>query len=57
MSTLVIIAHPDISNSTVNKHWRDALSKIGESVTVHEIHQNIHMAKLISKRTKTDRSA
>ena len=38
MSTLVIIAHPDISNSTVNKHWRDALSKIGESVTVHEIY-------------------
>lgn len=52
MSTLVIIAHPDISNSTVNKHWRDALSKIGESVTVHEIYQNIHMAKLISKKNK-----
>ena len=53
MSTLVIIAHPDISNSTVNKHWRDALSKIGESVTVHEIYPEYPHGKIdIEKEQK-----
>ena len=37
MSTLVVVAHPDINNSTVNKAWRDELSQHEELVTVHEI--------------------
>ncbi|PTI45918.1 NAD(P)H oxidoreductase [Staphylococcus xylosus] len=38
MSTLVVVAHPDINNSTVNKAWRDELSQHEELVTVHEIY-------------------
>lgn len=38
MSTLVVVAHPDINNSTVNKAWRDELSQHEELVTVQEIY-------------------
>jgi hypothetical protein len=31
MSTLVIITHPDIDNSTVNKAWKEKLANSGES--------------------------
>ncbi|PHK49656.1 NAD(P)H-dependent oxidoreductase [Staphylococcus edaphicus] len=53
MSTLVIIAHPDISNSTVNKKWRDALSEDESLVTVHELYPEYPHGKIdIEKEQK-----
>lgn len=38
MKTLVIIAHPDMSNSKTNKIWRDTLSK-NDNITIHELYK------------------
>lgn len=38
MRTLVIIAHPDLDNSLVNKTWMQELQKY-EDVTVHPLYQ------------------
>ena len=38
MSTLVIITHPDIDNSTVNKAWKEKLANSGELATIHELY-------------------
>ncbi|MFC4808196.1 NAD(P)H-dependent oxidoreductase [Paenibacillus sp. GCM10023250] len=37
MKTLVIITHPNMETSRVNKAWRDELQKHGE-ITVHELY-------------------
>ncbi|WP_323702680.1 NAD(P)H-dependent oxidoreductase [Mammaliicoccus sp. Dog046] len=36
MSTLVILVHPNIEESVVNKKWRDAL--LSENIDVHELY-------------------
>ncbi|MGO3048738.1 NAD(P)H oxidoreductase [Staphylococcus casei] len=46
MSTLVIVVHPDITSSTVNKQWRDALSKHEDIVTVHELYPEYPHGKI-----------
>jgi glutathione-regulated potassium-efflux system ancillary protein KefG len=38
MKTLVIVAHPDLSRSTVNKAWTERLQN-EENVTVHELYK------------------
>lgn len=38
MSTLVIITHPDIDNSTVNKAWKEKLFEHEELATIHELY-------------------
>lgn len=38
MKTLVIIAHPDMSNSKTNKVWRDRLEK-DSNITIHELYK------------------
>lgn len=38
MKTLVIIAHPDMASSKVNRMWRDALEK-EESIVIHELYK------------------
>ncbi|MBF2398352.1 NAD(P)H-dependent oxidoreductase [Listeria marthii] len=39
MKTLVIIAHPNIENSRVNKVWKEALLKNTADVQIHELYQ------------------
>lgn len=50
MSTLVIIAHPDINNSTVNKKWREMLSEHEELVTIHELYPEYPHGKIDIER-------
>ncbi len=35
MKTLVIVTHPDIEKSVINKKWIDELKKYPEKYTVH----------------------
>ncbi|MBC2329818.1 NAD(P)H-dependent oxidoreductase [Listeria swaminathanii] len=39
MKTLVIIAHPNIENSRVNKVWKETLLKNTADVQIHELYQ------------------
>ncbi|NOU81211.1 flavodoxin family protein [Paenibacillus sp. LMG 31459] len=39
MKTLVILAHPNIENSRVNKRWKQELLQHPEEVTVHELYK------------------
>jgi len=39
MKTLVIIIHPNIQNSTVNKQWLQALNRSPEKFTVHQLYE------------------
>lgn len=39
MTTLVILAHPDIEASRVNRRWRQELLLHPEDVTVHELYK------------------
>nr|3F2V_A Chain A, General stress protein 14 [Treponema denticola] len=36
--TLIILAHPNISQSTVHKHWSDAVRQHTDRFTVHELY-------------------
>ncbi|QNF32837.1 NAD(P)H-dependent oxidoreductase [Adhaeribacter swui] len=38
MKTLIIVIHPDINNSVVNKRWTQELSKFPEKYDVHLLH-------------------
>lgn len=38
MKTLVIVIHPDIKNSSVNKRWVEELNKFPEKYVVHQLH-------------------
>ncbi|MCU5745340.1 NAD(P)H-dependent oxidoreductase [Staphylococcus sp. SQ8-PEA] len=38
MRTLVIVTHPNINQSTVNRTWRDTLEQHEDIVTVHELY-------------------
>lgn len=39
MKTLVIVVHPQIEKSVINKRWIDELNKYPEKYTVHELYQ------------------
>ncbi len=39
MSILVIVIHPDIENSVINKRWIEALNKYPEKFYVHQLHK------------------
>jgi putative NADPH-quinone reductase len=39
MKTLVIVIHPDINSSIVNKQWLEALSSFPEKFTVHQLYE------------------
>ncbi|MDD4514644.1 NAD(P)H-dependent oxidoreductase [Massilibacteroides sp.] len=39
MKTIIILAHPNIESSVVNKKWIDALAKSNPEVTVHNLYQ------------------
>ena len=36
--TLIILAHPNLAQSTVNKHWAAALKQHADRFTVHELY-------------------
>ncbi|MFB9329461.1 NAD(P)H-dependent oxidoreductase [Paenibacillus aurantiacus] len=39
MNTLVIVAHPNLDTSVVNKRWVEELRKFPDKYTVHDLHQ------------------
>ncbi|OBZ09192.1 MULTISPECIES: NAD(P)H-dependent oxidoreductase [Bacillales] len=39
MKTLVIVTHPNIETSVINKRWVEELNKYPEKYTVHELHK------------------
>lgn len=39
MKTLVILAHPNLAQSTVNRVWADALAQQPERYTVHDLYR------------------
>ncbi|MDF2613540.1 MAG: oxidoreductase [Clostridia bacterium] len=50
MKTLVILAHPDINHSNVNKRWKEELEKYPNDIIIHELYEeypdwNIDIAK------------
>ncbi|MEI5906966.1 NAD(P)H-dependent oxidoreductase [Bacillus spongiae] len=46
MKTLVVIAHPNIETSVVNKRWVEELKKYPEKYTIHEIYKVYPDAKI-----------
>ncbi|MFN0254614.1 NAD(P)H-dependent oxidoreductase [Pedobacter ureilyticus] len=39
MKTLIIVTHPNIETSVINKRWVEELNKYPELYTVHQLHQ------------------
>ncbi|RZK20769.1 MAG: flavodoxin family protein [Pedobacter sp.] len=39
MQTLIIVIHPDIKNSLVNKRWIEALRKFPDQFVIHQLHE------------------
>lgn len=39
MKTLIVLAHPDISNSNVNKRWKQELEKYQNDIIIHELYK------------------
>ncbi|GAA0892753.1 NAD(P)H-dependent oxidoreductase [Fulvivirga kasyanovii] len=39
MKTLVIVIHPNIQDSVINKRWIDELNKYPEKYDIHQLHQ------------------
>ncbi|KZE74053.1 NADPH dehydrogenase [Paenibacillus elgii] len=39
MKTLVIVTHPNLETSVINKRWVEELNKYPEKYTVHELHK------------------
>jgi len=39
MKTLIIVTHPDINNSVVNKRWIEELNKYPEKYVVHQLYE------------------
>lgn len=46
MKTLVVVAHPGMEGSTVNKRWLEELKKYPEQITVHELYKKYPDEKL-----------
>lgn len=39
MKTLIIVTHPDIDNSLINKRWIEELSKFPDQYVIHQLHK------------------
>ncbi|WP_442588413.1 NAD(P)H-dependent oxidoreductase [Pedobacter sp. AW31-3R] len=39
MKTLIIVTHPDIDHSVVNKRWIEELNKFPDKYVVHQLHE------------------
>lgn len=40
MKTLIILAHPDINHSKVNKSWKEELEKYPNDIIIHELYKD-----------------
>lgn len=40
MKTLIIVVHPNLTESVINKKWLDELLKYHEKYTVHQLHKS-----------------
>lgn len=40
MKTLIIVVHPNLTESVINKKWLDELRKYREKYTVHQLHKS-----------------
>lgn len=45
-NTLVIVTHPDINTSIINKRWVEQLQKYPEHITIHQLHEQYPDGKL-----------
>lgn len=50
MKTLIIIAHPNIEKSIVNKRWLEELEKEKEKFTIHKLYEEYPDEKIDVKR-------
>ncbi|MDO5088933.1 MAG: NAD(P)H-dependent oxidoreductase [Leptotrichiaceae bacterium] len=60
MKTLVILVHPDIKGSKINKIWKQELEKYPDKITIHELYKeypnwNINVKKEQELLEKYDR--
>jgi len=39
MKILIVLAHPDINNSNVNKRWKQELEKYPNDIIIHELYE------------------
>lgn len=46
MQTLIIVTHPDIDSSLVNKRWIEALRKFPDQYVVHQLHETYPDGKI-----------
>ncbi len=53
MKTLVIVAHPDIEKSKINKRWIEELEKYSDEITVHELYKAAPNWGLMWRRNKS----
>lgn len=44
--TLIVVAHPDLAASTINKRWVDELEKHPDRFTVHQLYQRYPDGKI-----------
>ena len=40
MKTLIILAHPDMNHSKVNKRWKEELEKYPNDIIIHELYKD-----------------
>ena len=40
MKTLIIVVHPKMQKSLINKRWVEELNKFPEKYTVHQLYEN-----------------
>lgn len=45
MKTLIIVAHPDLEQSRINRRWMAALRRHPEHYTVHALYQAIRTGR------------
>lgn len=50
MRTLIIVTHPDIENSIINKRWIEELSKHPKEYTIHELYKEYPDSNIDVKR-------
>lgn len=46
MKTLIVVTHPNIETSVVNKRWIEELRKYPDKYTVHELYKAYHDDKI-----------
>ncbi|WP_207514308.1 NAD(P)H-dependent oxidoreductase [Longitalea luteola] len=53
MQTLIVVIHPDLNQSVVNKRWMNELKKYPEKYTIHDLHAEYPDEKInITKEQK-----